>query len=297
MGTLTAILLVAVGLLGAAFSQVLAEEFKAWCPYITRALIRAAVNRLPQADRPRSEEEWSAHVDELPGSLSKLFCAAGFVIAAAKISEHPTGALAAKRFLDVVVSSVALIVLAPLLIVVSVIIGMDRAGPVLFTQVRFGKDRKLIRVYKFRSMRLDPCDVSGFTRTVQGDLRITPIGRFIRRTKIDELPQLLNVLKGDMSLVGPRCHPLGMLAAGVAYEDLVPNYHDRHLMKPGITGLAQARGLRGPTSKRSKAKARIAADIHYIKNYSLMLDLKICGRTILSEFLGALTISGHDTSE
>ena len=135
-------------------------------------------------------------------------------------------------------------------------------------------------------MRLEHCDPTGVNQTIERDPRITRIGRFIRRTNIDELPQLFNVVKGDMSLVGPRCHPLGMLAAGVIYENLVANYHERHVMRPGITGLAQARGLRGPTTRPAKARARIAADIHYVENFSLWLDLKIIYWTLLSEIRG-----------
>lgn len=194
--------------------------------------------------------------------------------------------LGVKRAIDITLSLTALVVLLPLLLAVALLIKLESPGPVFFRQARWGQGCRIIHVFKFRSMRLDQCDATGVRQTVEGDPRITRIGRFIRKTNIDELPQLFNVLKGDMSLVGPRCHPLGMLAAGVAYEDLVPNYHDRHVMKPGITGLAQARGLRGPTTRRSKAKARIAADLHYVQNFSLWLDFKIIYRTLLSEIRG-----------
>ncbi len=194
--------------------------------------------------------------------------------------------LGAKRAMDIAVSLVALIVLLPLLLAVAVLIKLESPGPVFFRQARWGKDCKVVHVLKFRSMRLEHCDPTGVNQTIERDPRITRIGRFIRRTNIDELPQLFNVVKGDMSLVGPRCHPLGMLAAGVIYENLVANYHERHVMRPGITGLAQARGLRGPTTRPAKARARIAADIHYVKNFSLWLDLKIIYWTLLSEIRG-----------
>jgi lipopolysaccharide/colanic/teichoic acid biosynthesis glycosyltransferase len=192
----------------------------------------------------------------------------------------------AKRTIDIAFALVALVCLLPLLLTVSVLIRLDSPGPILFTQIRWGKDCRKIRVYKFRSMRIDNCDVTGVLQTRPNDPRITRMGAVIRRTNIDELPQLLNVLKGDMSLVGPRCHAIGMLAAGIPYEDLVPNYHRRHQVKPGITGLAQMRGLRGPTERAAKARARIACDLHYIDHFSLKLDLKIMALTLWNELRG-----------
>lgn len=194
--------------------------------------------------------------------------------------------LAGKRFVDIVISAGALIVLAPLLLTVCALIKIESKGPVTFRQNRWGKDCKLIRIYKFRSMYTDLCDQTGVAQTVQDDPRVTKVGRVIRRLNIDELPQLLNVLKGDMSLVGPRCHAVGMLAAGVPYEELVPDYHERHAMRPGMTGLAQMRGLRGPTDRASKARARIACDLHYVENFSLWMDFSIMAGTVYSEMKG-----------
>ena len=201
-------------------------------------------------------------------------------------SANNFGALAAKRAFDIVVSATALLILLPLLVTVAIAIRLESPGAALFRQVRWGKDCKNIVVYKFRSMRSDAGDPTGVAQTVVGDARITRIGAFIRKTNIDELPQLINVLLGDMSLIGPRCHPVGMKAAGVLYEDLVPEYHQRHRMRPGLTGLAQMRGLRGPTIKASKSRARIACDIYYVNNFSLLLDLKILFGTIKNELVG-----------
>jgi len=120
-------------------------------------------------------------------------------------------------------------------------------------------------------------------QTVKNDPRITRLGAFLRKTNLDEIPQLYNVLRGDMSLVGPRCHAIGMLASGVLYEELVPEYHRRHVMRPGLTGLAQMRGLRGPTDRPSKARARIHADLYYVENFSFMFDLMILVGTLRSE--------------
>lgn len=202
-----------------------------------------------------------------------------------RIDEKPLQ-LALKRAMDIVVSSSALLVLLPVLLLIALMIRVTSPGPALFSQLRWGKDCKKIRVYKFRSMYTDRGDQTGVAQTRVGDSRITPLGAILRKTNLDELPQLLNVLKGDMSLVGPRPHAIGMQAAGKLYEDLVPEYHKRHRVRPGITGLAQMRGLRGPTVLASKSRARAAADLHYVDNYSLMLDITIILGTLRNEAFG-----------
>jgi lipopolysaccharide/colanic/teichoic acid biosynthesis glycosyltransferase len=191
-----------------------------------------------------------------------------------------------KRAFDIVASILAIIVLLPLLALIAIAIKTTSRGPIFFKQIRWGAGGRKIKVFKFRSMREELCDASGVSQTVNSDPRITAVGSWLRKSNLDELPQLLNVLRGDMSLVGPRCHPVGMLAAGRPYEELVHNYHLRHAVRPGITGLAQIRGLRGPTVEASKARQRIACDLYYIKHYSLWLDLKIILRTIRNEALG-----------
>ncbi|MUO78074.1 sugar transferase [Agrobacterium vitis] len=191
--------------------------------------------------------------------------------------------LIAKRSLDILISISALTILLPFLLSVAALIKLTSPGPVLFRQMRWGRDQQKIRIYKFRTMYAAECDDSGVRQTTENDPRITAVGAVLRRTNIDELPQLLNVLKGDMSLVGPRCHAIGMLAAGMPYEDLVTDYHHRHQVKPGLTGLAQMRGLRGPTGSAAKARARIAADLFYVDNFSFWLDIKIILGTIHSE--------------
>jgi exopolysaccharide biosynthesis polyprenyl glycosylphosphotransferase len=190
-----------------------------------------------------------------------------------------------KRLMDVVVSAAALLCLAPLLIGIAVAIKATSPGPVLFAQKRYGYRNRRVRIYKFRTMYTHLTDVSGVRQTTVGDPRITPIGRILRSTSLDELPQLINVLKGDMSLVGPRPHVPGMLAAGVLYEDLVPYYRVRHAIRPGITGLAQVNGCRGSTTDASAAIARIDYDLEYIETWSLWFDIKIILRTIRQEFL------------
>lgn len=192
----------------------------------------------------------------------------------------------AKRLVDIVIAGSALLVLLPLFLVVAAAIKLESEGPVFFRQIRWGKGCKQIKIYKFRSMHAALGDTSGVQQTVRNDPRITRLGAFLRSSNLDELPQLINVLKGDMSLIGPRCHAVGMKAAGMLYEELVPNYHQRHLMRPGITGLAQMRGLRGPTDTAAKSRARIACDLHYIDHFSLLLDLKIIYGTVRNELFG-----------
>ncbi len=194
--------------------------------------------------------------------------------------------LALKRLMDIVGSLAGIILLGPLLMTLAVLVKAGSSGPMFFRQQRTGLDGRPFEILKFRSMYIDRCDVSGVTQTVRDDPRVTPIGRIMRRTNLDELPQLFNVLRGDMSLVGPRPHVPGMLAAGMLYEDLVPGYAHRHRMRPGITGLAQVRGLRGPTTDRQPAIDRVASDLTYVREFSIWLDVKILVRTIVSEIKG-----------
>lgn len=184
-----------------------------------------------------------------------------------------------------VAASATLAAFLPVLIVTAIAICLDSEGPALLRQDRYGASGKIIRIFKFRSMYIELGDVTGICQTVQDDPRITRVGRVIRRFNIDELPQLLNVVIGDMSLVGPRCHAIGMLAAGVPYEELVPNYHRRHAMRPGLTGLAQMRGWRGPTDTAAKARARINSDLYYVDNFSIILDLYILVKTLRNEIV------------
>lgn len=194
--------------------------------------------------------------------------------------------LAVKRGLDLLLSVMALLFLAPLLLAVAVAIRATSPGPALFRQDREGQNGKRIAILKFRSMYLDRCDASGLVQAKSGDSRVTRIGRFLRKTSLDELPQLINIAKGDMSVVGPRPHVPGMLASGMPYETLVPYYSARLAMKPGLSGWAQVNGYRGPTDNAEAARARIDHDLAYIANFSLWLDIKIIALTLVREMSG-----------
>lgn len=191
-----------------------------------------------------------------------------------------------KRLIDIIASILLIVFFLPLLIAISLVIWLEDRGPVFFSQPRLGRNNQIFTIWKFRTMRLEQSDVSGVTQTVSEDPRITAVGRLLRRSNLDELPQLWNILIGDMALVGPRPHVEHMKAAGSRYEDMVPGYHRRHVMKPGLTGLAQCRGLRGPTTDLRRAKRRVYNDLVYIRRFSLVLDCKIVIKTLQSEIFG-----------
>ena len=199
-------------------------------------------------------------------------------------------ALVVKRCIDIAGALIGLLLLSPLFLAIALWIKLTDKGPIFFRQKRIGQNGRLFELLKFRSMHVERCDAAGLAQVTANDNRITHIGAFIRRTSIDELPQLLNVLRGDMALVGPRPHVSGMLAAGRDYQSLVPHYAFRHEMRPGLTGWAQCNGFRGPTTDRDKAMNRIGHDFAYVQNFSLCLDLRIVGRTIAGELLRAAAL-------
>jgi lipopolysaccharide/colanic/teichoic acid biosynthesis glycosyltransferase len=185
-----------------------------------------------------------------------------------------------KRIMDVTLSGLALLALSPLMAVVALLIRLEDGGPVLFRQRRMGEGNRFFWIYKFRSMRSESGDADGNRSASRDDDRMTRTGRFIRRTSIDELPQLFNVLRGDMSLVGPRPHALGSQAGEKLFWEIDGRYWNRHVLKPGVTGLAQIRGFRGATEQERDLTDRLQADLEYISNWSLLLDLKILVKTV-----------------
>jgi putative colanic acid biosynthesis UDP-glucose lipid carrier transferase len=187
-----------------------------------------------------------------------------------------------KELFDKAFALVALILLAPLFLVIAIAIKLSSPGPVFFKQPRLGLNGRQFSVYKFRSMKMHE-EQGKVTQATKDDPRVTPIGHFLRRTSLDELPQFLNVLKGEMSVVGPRPHAL---QHNEIYKDLLELYMLRHRVKPGITGWAQIHGYRGETDTVEKMAKRVQFDLHYIQNWSLWMDLKIIAWTAFKGWTG-----------
>ncbi|CAN5174649.1 undecaprenyl-phosphate glucose phosphotransferase [soil metagenome] len=185
-----------------------------------------------------------------------------------------------KWLVDRVVGGLILLLAAPVMALVALAVRLDSKGPILFKQKRYGFNNELIEVYKFRSMYVDQTDANAVQLVTKGDLRITRVGRIIRKTSLDELPQLFNVVfKGDLSLVGPRPHALQAKAAERLYGEVVDGYFARHRVKPGITGWAQINGWRGETDTAEKIQQRVEHDLYYIENWSVLFDLYIVAVT------------------
>ncbi len=182
---------------------------------------------------------------------------------------------ALKRLEDFVLGSIALLILFPLMALISIIVKLDSIGPALFCQARSGRNGEIIKVYKFRTMYQNGS--REFKQAQKNDPRITRVGAFLRKTSLDELPQLFNVIQGSMSLVGPRPHPLKL---DEDFKYVIPALQSRYCVKPGITGWAQINGYRGETRRVSDMVARIEHDRHYVKNWSLFMDIKIIVLTV-----------------
>lgn len=184
-----------------------------------------------------------------------------------------------KWLFDKVIGAAAILLLAPVMASVAIAVKATSKGPVLFRQKRYGFNNELIEVFKFRSMYTDLCDADADRLVTKSDSRVTPVGRFIRKTSLDELPQLFNVMLGTLSLVGPRPHAVKAKAGDELYDKAVEGYFARHKVKPGITGWAQINGWRGETDTTDKIQNRVAHDLYYIENWSLLFDLYILFKT------------------
>jgi Undecaprenyl-phosphate glucose phosphotransferase len=231
-------------------------------------------------------------LSEVPVGLHVVLVEAGAFLAAARIVEFgkivtmqvlrpPLSQLQrfAKRLFDVVAAAAGLVILSPLLIAVAVAIKLDSRGPVLFRQTRHGYNNETIKVFKFRSMAQSG-DGGEFVQTARNDSRVTRVGALLRRTNIDELPQLINVLRGEMSIVGPRPHAT---THNEMFEDKISVFSRRHVVKPGITGWAQVNGCRGATDTIDRMRQRVEHDLYYIDNWSFWFDLRIIVMTLFSK--------------
>jgi putative colanic acid biosynthesis UDP-glucose lipid carrier transferase len=194
---------------------------------------------------------------------------------------HSAAQRTGKHALDLALAALLLLLLAPFLAALTLAVRLASPGPALFRQRRIGLDGVPFDIFKFRTMVLHAEPAGSLTQAIPGDPRVTRLGAFLRRTSLDELPQLLNVLRGEMSLVGPRPHAV---FHHEQYRRLIQAYMERHRMKPGITGWAQVNGWRGPTDTLEKMQKRIEFDLHYIERWSLRLDLLILWLTLWRGF-------------
>ncbi len=201
-----------------------------------------------------------------------------------KVFDRPISGWAhvAKRAEDVLVAGLAVLMLAPVMAATALAIKLDSPGPVFFRQRRQGFNDTLFEVWKFRTMYVDQADADCTVQTRKADPRVTRVGAFLRKSSVDELPQLINVLRGDMSIVGPRPHALSTKAEGRLFQDVVHKYAARHRVKPGITGWAQVNGWRGETDTIAKIERRVDCDLYYIDHWSLGFDLLIILKTALA---------------
>lgn len=253
---LIAVLIFAVlGILGAAISRQVTDEFKAWAPWFIRRIIERAVRNSPEHKRERLAEEWPSYVDEIPGDIGKLIVAFGFLSASWKLSLVPYKAT--KRVLDVAFSAIGILLLGPLLALTGVAIRLDLPGPILIRQRRLGRNGKEFTIVKFRTLS-----------TVGGPIayRVTRVGKFLRRTSLDELPLLFNVLSGEMSLVGPPpARPSDLETPPVLLH---------HNVKPGLVGRASLNGA-GVEANSASDRNLDQYDFYYINNRSLFIELRL----------------------
>ena len=199
------------------------------------------------------------------------------------LAERPLGGWnrIIKSVEDKLIGGIAIIVLSPLMALIALAIKLESRGPVFYVQERVGFNNRPFTVYKYRSMYGDGDDAREFKQATRHDPRITRVGRILRRTSLDELPQLFNVMLGTMSLVGPRPHAPGTQTEGRYFHEVMDDYAHRHRVKPGITGWAQVNGFRGETDTLKKLEDRVRHDLYYIDNWSLALDIEVLFRTVL----------------
>jgi lipopolysaccharide/colanic/teichoic acid biosynthesis glycosyltransferase len=264
MGLIAATIGAVLTIVGIVASRLLADECKAWTPWLIDRLIKNAVRRLSLDQRDRYTEEWLSHVNEVPGQIGKVVVAFGFLKASWKMAPDLSQDLpfaAIKRMIDLCICTAALILFAPLLLLFAVLIKLETPGPVFFRSSYKGYGSNTLTLFKFRTLSI-----------LDGEPRITRLGRFLRRTNIDELPQLFNVLSGELSIVGPR-QRLPDSSGQPKHET------EKFKAKPGITGWAQLHSHRDGTPLQQEQRA--AFDAWYAEHRSILLDLKIILLTVV----------------
>lgn len=192
----------------------------------------------------------------------------------------------AKNIVDRLLAGILIVLASPVMLAVALAVRLDSNGPIIFRQRRYGFNNDLVEVWKFRSLYVDRLDASASKLVTKGDPRVTRVGRFIRKSSLDELPQLFNVLRGEMALVGPRPHATEAKADKDLYQTVVDGYFARHRVKPGVTGWAQINGWRGETDTHEKIQRRVEADLYYIDNWSVLLDLYVLAMTPVALITG-----------
>jgi lipopolysaccharide/colanic/teichoic acid biosynthesis glycosyltransferase len=225
-----------------------------------------------------------AHYSEIDPGAGYAVGSSGASQPAAAAASPRTASWKLKSAMDRLGALLLLLAVAPLMAVIGLAVRLDSPGPIFFRQPRFGAGRSVVLVSKFRTMHPEGTDIGGRRQATRGDDRVTRVGRFLRQTCLDELPQLWDVLCGRMSLVGPRPHPLHLEVEGQPIESLIPDYHQRHAVRPGITGLAQIRGNRGPLETLAMGRERVRYDVEYIEGHSLWLDIRILLKTLVVPF-------------
>lgn len=238
--------------------------------------LRGLPLRRPSLDGIVSSE--SAALDVSPVASRARECMDGTVDYSAA-AVPALGAL--KRTADLLLGSLLFVALLPLMLAIAIAIRLDTPGPMLFRQNRRGLNGSVFQIFKFRTMFVESGDPDARVQSSRNDARVTRVGAFLRRRSLDELPQICNVVRGDMSLIGPRPHPLGCrINDGRAPSEVTPDYMARCRVRPGISGLAQVNGCRGPLRTAEQVEARVRHDLFYIENWSFMLDVKIIVRSL-----------------
>jgi Undecaprenyl-phosphate glucose phosphotransferase len=270
------------------------DEFDAFTDYVREAGIQELWLALPLSEQPTIRRFLDAFRYELVNirllpdirglalfddGIIELLGSPAINLAASPLSP---AALAQKALFDSVFAALVLLAVAPLFAVVAVAVKLSSPGPVFFRQNRRGANGRVFRIYKFRSMRVHEETCKSITQATRGDPRVTRVGAFLRRTSLDELPQFINVLRGEMSVVGPRPHAI---EHDELYSKTIDRYIHRYRIKPGITGWAQVNGYRGETDRIEKMQQRVEHDLYYLSNWSLMLDMRIVAATLIKGFV------------